>query len=102
MLFYQSNPNAVVGYLTARWGLAGPVVCTSPPRDALGDALRAARLLIQDGDAAAILVIVAEQGRPAPPGGTQLAAGQDHGAAMLIGPGSWPPARSPDPAGGAA
>jgi hypothetical protein len=30
LLFYQSNPNAVAGYIAARWGLAGPVVCTMP------------------------------------------------------------------------
>jgi 3-oxoacyl-(acyl-carrier-protein) synthase len=90
LLFFQSNPNAVVGHLTARWGLTGPVVCTSPPRDALADALRGAALLIEDGDAAAVLVIVAEQ-RP-----DHGAA--DHGAAMLVGPGSWPPpAGAPEP-----
>jgi hypothetical protein len=102
MLFYQSNPNAVVGYLTARWGLYGPVLCTSPATDALGDALRAAHLIIHDGDASAMLVIVAEQGRDPVPGEARPAAGHDHGVAILIGPGSWPPARSPDPAGGAA
>ncbi len=84
LLFYQSNPNAIVGYLTARWGLAGPVVCTSPAADALGDALRLAVLLIGDGDADAVLVIVAEQGTPG--------AGSDRGTAMLVGPKSWPPA----------
>ena len=30
LLFYQSNPNAVAGHIAARWGLAGPVVCTIP------------------------------------------------------------------------
>jgi hypothetical protein len=84
LLFYQSNPNAVVGHLSARWGLGGPVVCTSPAGDPLTDALRCAVLLIEDGDAAAVLVIAAEQGRPG--------AGGDHGTAMLVGPGSWPPA----------
>jgi hypothetical protein len=84
LLFYQSNPNAVVGHLTARWGLAGPVVCTSPAAGALADALQGAVLLVQDGDAAAVLVIVAELGRPG--------AGDDHGTAMLVGPSSWPPA----------
>jgi len=93
MLFYQSNPNAVVGYLTARWGLGGPVVCTSPPSDTLADALADALLLIHDGDAAAVLVIVAEQGRPSPPGVTG-GESHDHGTALLIGPGTWPPARA--------
>src|SRR5260370_11183412 len=30
LLFYQSNHNAVAGYIGARWNLAGPVVCTMP------------------------------------------------------------------------
>jgi hypothetical protein len=98
LLFFQSNPNAVVGHLTARWELAGPVVCISPggfrgvappgqhspAGGALDDAIQGAVLLIQDGDADAVLVIVAEQGRPG--------AKPDHGVAMLVGPTSWPPA----------
>ncbi|HEV2371678.1 MAG TPA: beta-ketoacyl synthase chain length factor, partial [Streptosporangiaceae bacterium] len=91
MLFFQSNPNAVVGYITARWGLTGPVVCTSPASDVLARALQGAALLIEDGDADAALVIVAEQERP----GTQ----NDHGVAMLVGPASWPPAAAPGDAG---
>ncbi len=83
LLFYQSNPNAIVGHLTARWGLAGPVVCTSPAAAALPDALRGAARLIEDGDAAAVLVIVAEQEQPR--------GGQDRGTALLLGPRSWPP-----------
>jgi hypothetical protein len=81
MLFYQSTPNAVVGYLTARWGLCGPVVCTVPLGDAMADARACADLLIGSGDADAVLVIVADQAR----------SGQesDHAAALLIGPGSW-------------
>lgn len=88
LLFYQSSPNAVVGHLTARWGLAGPVVCTSPAAGTLTDALQSAVLLIEDGDAAAVLVIVAEQGRA----GAGAGAGDDHGTAMLVGPRAWPPA----------
>ena len=87
-MFYQSSPNAVVGHLTARWGLAGPVVCTSPAAGTLTDALQSAVLLIEDGDAAAVLVIVAEQGRA----GAGAGAGDDHGTAMLVGPRAWPPA----------
>jgi Beta-ketoacyl synthase, N-terminal domain len=82
LLFFQSNPNAVVGYVSARWGLAGPVVCTMPPADALADAQRGAVLLLEDGDADAVLVIVAEQARAAD--------GRDHGVAQLVGPSSWP------------
>jgi 3-oxoacyl-(acyl-carrier-protein) synthase len=95
MLFFQSNPNAVVGHLTARWDLTGPVVCTSPPRDALADAMDGAVALVQDGDAAAVLVIAAELGR---------SGGSDRGVAMLVGPQSWPPAVGEsdrdDPSGG--
>lgn len=82
LLFYQSNPNAVVGYVAARWGLAGPVVCTMPTGDALADAHRGATLLLEDGDADAVLVILAEQER--------AAGGGDHGVAQLVGPSSWP------------
>lgn len=87
LLFFQSNPNAVIGYVAARWGLAGPVVATMPPADALADAHRSALLLMADGDADAVLVIVAEQA-PAADGG-------DHGIAQLVGPASWPPGAAP-------
>jgi hypothetical protein len=84
LLFFQSNPNAVVGHVTARWGLAGPVVCTSPAGDPLTDGLAVAALLLADGDATEVLVIAAD-----------LAAddgGRDHAAALLVGP----PAADPD------
>jgi hypothetical protein len=82
LLFFQSNPNAVVGYLTARWGLAGPVVCTIAAGDAITDAQQCAAQLIVDGDADAALIIVADQAR---------AAGErDHGEALLVGPRTWP------------
>ncbi|HEY0804180.1 MAG TPA: beta-ketoacyl synthase chain length factor [Pseudonocardiaceae bacterium] len=60
LLFFQSNPNAVVGHVTARWGLCGPVVCTSPVDDPVADALAVAGLLIEDGAAAEVLVIAAD------------------------------------------
>jgi hypothetical protein len=81
LLFYQSTPNAVVGYLTARWGLSGPVVSTVPLGDAMADARDCARLIIAGGDADAVLVIVADQAAAGHPG--------DHAAALLIGPGTW-------------
>ena len=87
LLFFQSNPNAVAGDVAARWGLAGPVVCTMPAADTLADAHRSALLLLADGDADAVLLIVAEQ-VPAADGG-------DHGLAQLIGPSSWPPGGTP-------
>ncbi|HLX48751.1 MAG TPA: beta-ketoacyl synthase chain length factor [Streptosporangiaceae bacterium] len=84
LLFFQSNPNASVGYLTARWGLAGPVVCTVPDGDAMSDARHCASLLIEGGDADAVLIILADQARDP----TQ----NDHGVGLLIGPRSWPAA----------
>jgi hypothetical protein len=81
LLFYQSNPNAVVGYVAARWGLTGPVVCTMPAADPIADAYQGAQLLLADGDADAVLVILANQAT-----GTD----SDHGRAALIGPPSWP------------
>jgi hypothetical protein len=84
LLFFQSNPNAVVGFLTARWGLAGPVVCTCPGGDVVADARRSAALLIADGDAEAVLVLTVTQAN---------APGQhDHAEAELIGPPHWPAA----------
>jgi len=60
LLFFQSNPNAVVGHVTARWGLAGPVVCTSPLGDPLADGIAVAELLIEDDAATEVLVIAAD------------------------------------------
>jgi len=89
LLFFQSNHNAVAGYIAARWGLAGPVVCTIPAGDAPTDAITSATLLIEDAAALAALVIVADSSRP----------GEAEGTALLLGPESWPPAidtRVPD------
>jgi Beta-ketoacyl synthase, N-terminal domain len=60
LLFFQSNPNAVVGFVTARWGLEGPVVCTSPVGDPLTDGLAVAELLLCDEAATEVLVIAAD------------------------------------------
>jgi hypothetical protein len=92
LLFYQSNHNAVAGYIAARWGLFGPVVCTMPgsavgaghPDTALSrelaEAVASAALLIEDGDADAALVIAANA----------YLDGRVDGTAMLVGPASWP------------
>ncbi|WP_199823301.1 beta-ketoacyl synthase N-terminal-like domain-containing protein [Streptomyces sp. NRRL WC-3742] len=65
LLFFQSNPNAVLGHIAARWGLTGPVVAIRPAETAPGripaDALDHAALLIADGDADRVLVIAAEE-----------------------------------------
>jgi 3-oxoacyl-(acyl-carrier-protein) synthase len=62
LLFFQSVPNAVAGYVAARWGLTGPVVCISPVGDPQADGVAEAALLIDDGDADEVLLVLAEQG----------------------------------------
>jgi hypothetical protein len=66
LLFFQSNPNAVLGHIAARRRLTGPVVCVSPPPGGAGgitaDALAEADWLLRDGDADEVLLIAAEQG----------------------------------------
>lgn len=59
LLFFESVPNAVAGYVAARWGLGGPVVCLSSTHRGLP----AAQLLFDDGDADEALVVHAEQAR---------------------------------------
>ena len=53
LLFFQSVPTAVAGYLAARWQLTGPVVCVSGTRAGLD----VAALLIDDADADEVLVV---------------------------------------------
>ncbi len=53
LMFFQSVPNAVAGYLAARWHLTGPVVCVSGTRAGLD----IAALLISDADADEALVV---------------------------------------------
>lgn len=53
LLFFQSVPNAVAGYLAARWHLTGPVVCVS----GTSAGLEVAALLIDDADADEALVV---------------------------------------------
>lgn len=69
LLFFQSNPNAVLGHIAARRHLTGPVVAVSPtttpaPGEIPADAWELADLLLLDGDADQVLVIVAEQADP--------------------------------------
>jgi Beta-ketoacyl synthase, N-terminal domain len=59
LLFFQSVPNAVAGYLAARWQLTGPVVCVS----GTGAALDMAALLIDDADADESLVVSVDLAR---------------------------------------
>ena len=70
--FFQSVPNAVAGYLAARWQLTGPVVCVSE----ISAGLDVAALLIEDADADEALVVRVEL--------TVSAAQGDHAAAIVV------------------
>ena len=72
LLFFQSVPNAVAGYLAARWQLTGPVACVS----GTSAGLDMAALLIDDADADEALVVRVDL---AVTGGDG-----DHGAAILV------------------
>ncbi len=61
LLFFQAAPNSVVGQVSAHWGLGGPVVCISPVDDPLADGMAEAELLLADGDADEVLLILVEQ-----------------------------------------
>ena len=60
LLFFQSVPNAVAGYLAMQWGFAGPVLAISPAGEAYPQGLAVADLLIADGDADAALLVFVE------------------------------------------
>jgi beta-ketoacyl synthase-like protein len=62
LFFFQAAPNSVVGQVTGHWGLGGPVVCISPVGDPLADGMAEAALLLEDGDADEVLLILVEQG----------------------------------------
>ena len=81
LLFFQSNPNAVLGHIAARWQLTGPVVATGTPVPAVpgevpADALELAELLLADGDADQVLLIAAEQ--------AEQSEHRDHAVALLL------------------
>lgn len=62
LLFFQSVPNSVAGHVATRWGLGGPVLCLCPTDEPRATGLAQARLLIDDGDADEVLVVLVEQG----------------------------------------
>ncbi len=66
LFFFQSVPNSVAGHVAARWGLRGPVVCLSPTGDPRADGTAEADLLLHDGDADEVLLILIEQAPDAP------------------------------------
>jgi 3-oxoacyl-(acyl-carrier-protein) synthase len=61
--FFQSVPNSVAGYVAARFGLRGPVVCVSPPDDPHRAGLDEAALLLADGEADQVLIVLVEQAK---------------------------------------
>jgi Beta-ketoacyl synthase, N-terminal domain len=73
LLFFQSVPNAVAGYLSSRNGLTGPVVCLTDAEE--GMAMVA--LLFEDGDADEALVVWLE-----------VTGGPDRAAAVVVRPGT--------------
>ncbi|HEY2791534.1 MAG TPA: hypothetical protein VGJ28_04220, partial [Micromonosporaceae bacterium] len=61
LMFFQSVPTAVAGYIAARWHLTGPVLAISPAAgDAITAAADAAGFLFDDGDAERALLIFVE------------------------------------------
>ncbi|EKX63945.1 hypothetical protein Sipo8835_25905 [Streptomyces ipomoeae] len=60
LLFYQSVPSAVLGVVSARWDLGGPVICISPAGDPLAEGMDLAELLIEDGSAGDVLLVLVE------------------------------------------
>ncbi|MDQ0779984.1 hypothetical protein QF026_008450 [Streptomyces aurantiacus] len=60
LLFYQSVPSAVLGVVSSRWNLGGPVICISPAGDSLEEGMDLARLLIDDGSAEDVLLVLVE------------------------------------------
>jgi hypothetical protein len=60
LLFFQSNPNAVLGWIAARWQLSGPVLSIAPAGDVLADGRAVAETLLADGEADEVLVIAAD------------------------------------------
>ena len=72
LMFFQSVPNAVAGYLAARWHLTGPVACVS----GTSAGLDMAALLIDDADADEALVIRVDL--------AVTRGDEDRGAAILV------------------
>jgi len=88
--FFQSVPNAVAGYLAARWQLTGPIVCVS----GITPAMDAVALLIEDADADEALIVSVDLGLT---GG----AGDRAAAVIVTGPTGRPEAERHGPEGAA-
>jgi hypothetical protein len=81
LFFFQSVPNSIAGHVAARWGLGGPVVCISPVGPPVAEGIAEATLLMSDGDAEEVLLVIAEQAANAEDGAVDCA------HALLLG---WP------------
>ncbi|MDQ1738731.1 MAG: hypothetical protein QOE53_383 [Pseudonocardiales bacterium] len=86
LFFFQSAPNSVIGQVTSHWGLGGPVVSISPVGDPLADGTAEAALLLADGDADEVLLILVEQGA----GPADAPEAGDHAHALLLSRGQAP------------
>ncbi len=60
LLFYQSVPTSILGYLGRERGIRGPLACVSAGADAAERARELAELTLAAGDADAVLVLYAE------------------------------------------
>ena len=81
LFFFQSVPNSIAGYVAARWGLGGPVVCISPAGSPVEDGTAEAAVLMSDDDADEVLLVIAEQAEQ----GTQAEDAVDCAHALLLG-----------------
>ncbi|MGI8665167.1 MAG: beta-ketoacyl synthase chain length factor [Jatrophihabitans sp.] len=81
LFFFQSVPNSVLGQIASHWGLGGPVLCISPIGEPLTDGMAQAALLIDDGDADEVLLLLVEQTEP--PAGAEHS-GTDIAHALLL------------------
>lgn len=61
LFFFQSVPNSIAGQVAAHWGLGGPVVCLSPVSNPVAEGTEEAALLMADGDADEMLLVIVEQ-----------------------------------------
>lgn len=84
LFFFQSVPNSVAGHVAARWGLGGPVVCLAPTGDPRQDGTAEADLLLHDGDADTVLLILIAQ---APDDGGAQDPDRARAVAVLLGGG---------------
>jgi hypothetical protein len=60
LLFYQSVPTSILGYLGRERGIRGPLACISAGADAAERARELAELMVAAGDADAVLVLYVE------------------------------------------